>query len=65
MKMINREETNRRRLTRQVSMHTLVGINDLRLSSKLCDAVLILDNSDTFPIHRSVLVGASDYFRYI
>lgn len=55
----------RRRLTRQVSMHTLIGFNELRLNSKLCDASLILDNGDTFPIHRSVLSGSSDYFRLI
>lgn len=55
----------RRRLTRQVSLHTLNGFNELRLSSKLCDASLILDNGDTFPIHRSVLSGSSDYFRLI
>lgn len=55
----------KRRLTRQVSMHTLIGFNELRLNSKLCDASLILDNGDTFPIHRSVLSGSSDYFRLI
>lgn len=55
----------RRRLTRQVSMHTLIGFNDLRLNVKLCDASLILDNGDTFPIHRTVMSGSSDYFRSV
>lgn len=54
-----------RRLTRQVSMHTLIGFNELRLNVKLCDASLILDNGDTFPIHRSVMSGSSDYFRSV
>lgn len=54
-----------RRLTRQVSMHTLIGTNNLRLNGKLCDATLILDNGDTFPIHRTVLCGSSDYFRLV
>lgn len=59
------EDAFRRRLTRQVSMHTLIGFNELRLNAKLCDASLILDNGDTFPIHRSVLSGSSDYFRSV
>jgi len=59
------EDSYRRRLTRQVSMHTLNGFNELRLNVKLCDASLILDNGDTFPIHRSVLSGSSDYFRSV
>lgn len=59
------EDSYRRRLTRQVSMHTLNGFNELRLNVKLCDASLILDSGDTFPIHRSVLSGSSDYFRSV
>ncbi|KAL5236684.1 hypothetical protein ACI65C_004094 [Semiaphis heraclei] len=59
------EDSHRRRLTRQVSMHTLSGFNELRLNVKLCDASLILDNGDTFPVHRSVLSGSSDYFRIL
>lgn len=59
------DEIFRRRLTRQVSMHTLIGFNELRLNDKLCDASIILDNSDTFPVHRSVLSGSSDYFRLV
>ncbi|XP_025197475.1 kelch-like protein 10 [Melanaphis sacchari] len=59
------EDSYKRRLTRQVSMHTLNGFNELRLNVKLCDASLILDNGDTFPIHRSVLSGSSDYFRIL
>lgn len=59
------EDVYRRRLTRQVSMHTLNSFNELRLNAKLCDASLILDNGDTFPIHRSVLSGSSDYFRSV
>lgn len=55
----------KRRLTRQVSMHTLIGFNDLRVNAKLCDALLILDSGDTYPIHRSVLSGSSDYFRSV
>lgn len=54
-----------RRLKRQVSMHTLIGTNNLRLNGKLCDASLILENGDQFPIHRSVLSGSSDYFRLV
>jgi len=65
IKKSNGEDSNRRRLTRQVSMHTLNGFNELRLNVKLCDASLILDNGDTFPIHRSVLSGSSDYFRSV
>ncbi|XP_025404727.1 kelch-like protein 10 [Sipha flava] len=59
------EKSHRRRLTRQVSMHTLNGFNELRLNEKLCDASLILDSGDKFPIHRSVLSGSSDYFRIL
>lgn len=51
------------RLTRQVSMHTLNNFNELRLNVKLCDASLILDNCDKYPVHRSILSGSSDYFR--
>jgi len=65
IKKIEGDDSNRRRLTRQVSMHTLNGFNELRLNVKLCDASLILDNGDTFPIHRSVLSGSSDYFRSV
>lgn len=54
-----------RRLKRQVSMHTLIGTNNLRLNGKLCDASLILENGDEFPIHRSVLSSSSDYFRLV
>lgn len=57
------DETYRRQLTRSVSMHTLIGFNELRLNAKLCDASLVLDNGVTFPVHRSVLSGSSDYFR--
>jgi len=59
------ENPYRRKMTRQVSMHTLTGFNELRLNAKLCDASLTLDNGDTFPIHRSVLSGSSDYFRSV
>ncbi|VVC46024.1 BTB/Kelch-associated,BTB-kelch protein,BTB/POZ domain,Kelch-type beta propeller,Kelch repeat type [Cinara cedri] len=55
----------RRRFTRQVSMHTLNSFNELRLNVKLCDASLILDNGDEYPVHRSVLSGSSDYFRIL
>lgn len=54
-----------RRLERHVSMRTLIGINNLRLNGKFCDAYLILDNGDEFPIHRSVLSSSSDYFRLV
>lgn len=50
-------------LIRQVSRHTLNGYNELRLNEKLCDASLILDNGEIYPIHRSLLSGSSDYFR--
>ncbi|XP_050439090.1 kelch-like protein 10 [Adelges cooleyi] len=63
--MKDNEESYRRRLTRQVSMHTLIGFNELRLNAKLCDASLILDSGDVFPVHRSVLSGSSDYFRIL
>ncbi|VVC26076.1 BTB/POZ domain,SKP1/BTB/POZ domain [Cinara cedri] len=59
------EDPNRRRLTREVSTHTLNGFNDLRLNVKLCDASILLDNGDVYPIHRSVLSGTSDYFRIL
>ncbi|CAI6357656.1 unnamed protein product [Macrosiphum euphorbiae] len=59
------EDSYRRRLTRKVSMHTLNGFNELRLNVKLCDASLILDSGEIFPIHRSVLSGSSDYFRIL
>lgn len=55
----------RRRYTRQVSTHTLDNFNELRLNVKLCDASLILENGDVYPIHRSVLSGSSDYFRLV
>lgn len=54
-----------RTMTRQVSMHTLIRFNELRLNAKLCDASIVLDNGDTFPIHRSVLSGSCDYFRSV
>lgn len=65
IKKVDGEDLFRRRLTRQVSMHTLNSFNELRLNVKLCDASLILDNGDVYPIHRSVLSGSSDYFRSV
>lgn len=65
IKTVDEEDLYRRRLTRQVSTHTLNSFNELRLNVKLCDASLILDNGDVYPIHRSVLSGSSDYFRSV
>jgi kelch-like protein 10 len=40
-------------------------VNELRAKNVLCDAVLRTEDGGSFPVHRTVLLIHSDFFRFV
>ena len=38
-------------------------LNELRKAEKLCDAFILVDDGQQFPVHRAIMSASSPYFR--
>jgi kelch-like protein 10 len=43
----------------------LPALNELRAKNVLCDAVLRTEDGGSFPVHRTVLLMRSNFFRFV
>ncbi|XP_017775933.1 PREDICTED: kelch-like protein 10 [Nicrophorus vespilloides] len=50
---------------RRLSIPAMQALYELQQSNQLCDATILLDDGEVFPIHRAILCSCSSYFKAV
>lgn len=48
---------------RTMSVQAMEALYELREKNQLCDAIIVLEDGTSYPVHRAILCACSTYFK--